>query len=308
MAERRMIGIVDAPSSAGAFAPGQEKAPAALRKAGLTEQLKRAGVDSVDIGSIPLVRWRPDPAHPFAQNADLVLGSIQAVALLVREAIAADTIPLVLGGDCTLEIGTVMGFGPDLSRIGLLYFDAHPDLNRPVGPGPGALDWTGLAHLLGEPETVEAIAQVGDGAPMLQPNQVVLFARDPSQHTEREVEAIARLGLRGNTCLEVARDPETTAREAMVLFGPEIQTVLIHFDVDTIDFTDLPISHHGGRNEGLGFDETMRALGALLSDPRIGAITISELNPDHADTEGSVLRRFVERLADALGNIPQRPG
>ena len=214
----------------------------------------------------------------------------------------------MLGGDCTLEIGTVLGFGSDFSRIGLLYFDAHPDLNRPVEPGPGALDWTGLAHLLGEPETVEAIAQIGGQVPMLRPDQVVLFARDPSQHTEREVEAIARLGLQGKTCLEVARDPETAAWEAMALFGPEIRTVLIHFDVDTIDFTDLPISHHGGRNEGLGFDETMRALGALLSDPRIGAITISELNPDHADSEGSVLRRFVERLADALGNIPQRPG
>src|ERR687894_504864 len=71
----------------------------------------------------------------------------------VRKADAAGHLALVIGGDCTVELGTVAGLlAPEESakRLGLVYFDLHPDLNVPGSVKEGALDWMGVAHMLGE--------------------------------------------------------------------------------------------------------------------------------------------------------------
>src|SRR5262245_37569008 len=109
------LGIIGAPSSGGAFAPGQGQAPA-LRGAGLVEQLVQAGVSVVDHGDSPVWRWRPDRRRPFAQNLEAVVAQAESVAERVWEAVAAGEVPLVLGGDCTLELGAVAGFLPSEPR------------------------------------------------------------------------------------------------------------------------------------------------------------------------------------------------
>jgi len=67
------LAIIGAPSSAGAYAPGQEKAPQALRAAGLLECLQRRGIKVGDGGDVPGFRWRADRANPRAMNADKVV-------------------------------------------------------------------------------------------------------------------------------------------------------------------------------------------------------------------------------------------
>lgn len=294
----RSIGVVGVPSSAGAFAPGQDKAPHVLRAAGLIDQLRLAGLDVTDYGDTPGFRWRPDPEHRFAQNVDAVLDTVKAVHAQVDEVLKSGRIPLVIGGDCTIEIGTVLGHSDLGGRIGLLYFDAHPDLNRPIAPGPGALDWTGIAHLLGEPETIAQLSGVGDRLPILEADQVYLYGRDPEQQTVLETEAIARLGIRSTAVAEIETDPEGSARMALANFATGIDRLLVHFDVDIIDFTDLPISHNAERNKGLSFDATMRALTVILSHEKLSSLTITELNPDFAD--GEVIRTFIDRLVTAM--------
>ena len=59
--------------------------------------------------------------------------------------------------------------------------------------------------------------------------------------------------------------------------------LLVHFDVDVIDFTDVPLSENWGRNEGLSFDDAQRVLADLVASPCLAGLTISELNRDHAD-------------------------
>src|SRR5688500_4757176 len=101
--------VVGAPSSAGAYAPGQERAPGALRRAGLLDRLVERGVEVADAGDVPAFRWRPDRARPFAQNLEAVLATVRAVAARVEPIVAAGDVALVLGGDCTVELGTVAG-------------------------------------------------------------------------------------------------------------------------------------------------------------------------------------------------------
>ena len=74
----------------------------------------------------------------------------------------------------------------------------------------------------------------------------------------------------------------------------------MHFDVDVIDFVDMPLSENTGRNYGLSFAAAMDALEVLLADRRLAGLTVTELNPHHGAADGSTVRAFVERLAGAL--------
>jgi arginase len=78
--------------------------------------------------------------------------------------------------------------------------------------------------------------------------------------------------------------------------------LLVHFDVDVIDFTDVPLSENWGRNEGLSYDAAMRALATLLASPKLAALTVTELNPDHAEEGADSLARFASGLARSLAS------
>jgi arginase len=136
----RPLGVIGVPTSAGAFAPGQEQAPRALREAGLVELLHESGVDVRDHGEREVWRWRPDRANPRAQNIDKVIEIVKDTARRVGECSAAGEATLVLGGDCTVGIGSVAGHVSVGERVGLVYFDTHADLNIPPSVPEGALD------------------------------------------------------------------------------------------------------------------------------------------------------------------------
>jgi arginase len=294
------LALIGVPSSAGAFAPGQEKAPRALREAGLVHRLTAAGVEVVDYGDTPIWRWRPDRQRPSAQNLPAVREYAQATATRVRDAVAAGHIPLVLGGDCTVELGTVAGVLPSPERIGLLYFDLHADLNVPGSVPEGALDWMGMAHLLGEDEALAELSRTGPRFPLLDAEDVCLFAHSFERATPWERDVIARKTLHVVPVAQVTAAPAQAA--AAVLAGPVAawDRMLIHFDVDVIDFTDAPLSENTGRNEGLPLSQAFQALRVLLASPKFAALTITELNPDHGEEGGITLDRFVSELVAAL--------
>jgi Arginase family len=104
------LALMGAPSGAGACGVGQEQAPIALRSAGLIEQLADAGFEVEDLGDSQVVPWRPDRARPQAQNLDVVVDVVRTTASRVAAALQErDRTVLVLGGDCTVGIGTIAG-------------------------------------------------------------------------------------------------------------------------------------------------------------------------------------------------------
>jgi arginase len=299
MAVRR-LGVIGVPTSAGAFAPGQERAPRALREAGLLDALRAADVAVQDYGDREIWRWRPDRENRRAQNAAEVVEIVQDTARRVRDAIARDELTLVIGGDCTVGIGTVAGHVATGERVGLVYFDSHADLNVPESVHEGALDWMGLAHMLGEPGAVTALSSAGPRTPLLEVEQVLLFGWGPEQATSFEREVIERRAIEVVAVDEVAADPERAATRARQSLEGRCDRVLVHFDVDVIDFTDVPLSENWGRNEGLSYDHTMRALTALLASRRLAGLTITELNPDHAERGAGSIEAFTAAVAKSL--------
>jgi arginase len=297
----RPLGVVGVPTSAGAFAPGQEQAPHALREGGLVERLRRAGVDVRDHGDREVWRWRPDRENRRAQNASKVVEIVQDTAQRVGDSIDEGEVTLVLGGDCTVGIGTVAANVSAGERVGLVYFDSHADLNVPESVHEGALDWMGMAHMLREQGAVPELVNAGPRAPLLDSDQVVLFGWGPEQATAFEREVIDRRGLSVLPVNEVAADPEGAAARARELVEDRCDRLVVHFDVDVIDFTDTPLSENWGRNEGLAYEAALRALDALLASPRLAALTITELNPDHTEQGADSIERLASDVAESLG-------
>jgi arginase len=295
--------IVGAPSSAGAYAPGQEKAPAALRAAGLLEFLSAGGVTVDDRGDISGFRWHADTLNPRAMNVNAVSMIAKATAERVACALAAGAAVLVLGGDCTVELGTVAGALRVTQNLGVVYIDLDTDLNTPESTRDGALDWMGVAHMLGVEGTVPELAALGPRVPMLRPEQVLFFANDNVEPFERQV--IDDLGIAEVRLAEVAADPSSAAEAVAAGWARQFERLLVHLDLDVLDFVDMPLAENTRRNAGLRFDQLMAALRPLLCAPNWAVLTVCELNPDHGESDGSTMRTLAWALADALAASPR---
>jgi arginase len=114
---------------------------------------------------------------------------------------AAGDAALVLGGDCTLELGTVAGALRGEDSVGLVYIDLDSDLNPPEH-SDGALDWTGVAHLLDLPDVASELSGLGRRRPMLAASDILFFAVD--NITPVEAQTIRSLGLESIGLAEVS--------------------------------------------------------------------------------------------------------
>ena len=269
------------PTSAGAYAPGQERAPHALRKAGLVELLRDGGVEVSDYGDCPTFRWRPDRERPRAQNLGKVVEIVRDTGQRVEQAVLAGETSVVLGGDCTVGIGSVAGHLETSDRVGLVYFDLHTDLNIPDSVPEGALDWMGMAHMLGEKGAERDLVEVGPRTPLADPGpgRRTGVGRGPGD-AAWERDAVDRLELEAIPVAEVREDPRVAATEPCISSAVTTDRILVHFDVDVIDFTDTPLSENPGRNEGITYDQAMAAIEVLAASPDLAGLTVTELNPE----------------------------
>jgi arginase len=290
-----VIAVIGAPTSAGAFAPGQEDAPAALRAAGLV-----AALGAIDTGDTPRFRWHVDHDEPRAMNAAAVAAGVRAVAERVEATVRNGDLPLVLGGDCTVGVGTVAGAIAAGETPRLVYFDMHPDLNTPATVPDGALDWMGVAHMLDLEGADDRVAAAGPRRPLLAPDDVILLAADPQQATAAERAAIAAHGIVPIAMEDVRADPAAATSEALARATDGGRRFLVHFDVDVIDFSDVPLSENTGRGIGITFDAATGVLQTLLGHDALLGLTVTELNPHHGAADGSDVARLAQRLAAAL--------
>jgi arginase len=293
-----VIAVIGAPTSAGAFAPGQEDAPAALRAAGLVEALQAS-----DRGDTPRFRWRVDRDEPRAMNAGAVVDRVRAVAAKVEEALRAGDLPLVLGGDCTVGVGTVAGAVAAGAEPRLVYLDLHPDLNTPGSVPDGALDWMGVAHMLDIEGADDRLAGAGPRRPLLADADLVLLGAGPEQSTRAERARIAERALEPIDVEALRADPRAAAHVAVERATAGGRRFLVHFDVDLVDFSDVPLSENTGRGIGVPFETALAALDVLTAHDALLGLTVTELNPHHWAADGSDVARLAQRLAGALRRV-----
>jgi arginase len=289
------LSVIGAPTSAGAFGPGQERAPSAFRAHGLLGALRARGLNVVDRGDGRRAVWRTDQRSPEARNISTVAAVARELADTVAAALADGHDILVLGGDCTIELGTVAGAIRDGARVGLAYVDLDSDLNIP-GTGEGALDWMGVAHLLDVAGADETLTSLAGRRPMLDVEAVRLFAVYNITTFERSV--IDRVRLQVEPLADVVNEPDAVAERTRA-WAASYDRILVHVDIDVLDYTKFPIAHEIRDSPGLELWQLARLLRDLHGLPNWSTLTLTEVNPDHAPDERD--SRLIEMLGDVLG-------
>ena len=297
---KKSIGIIGVPSSAGAHWPGQEKTPFYLRNAGFIKQLKKVGFDVVDFGDLPLVRFRPDKANRNKQNWKKVVDVAEKTKIKVSSALEKDTVPIIIGGDCTISLGVIAGFLTKENDIGLLYFDGHVDLNTPLTSVSGILDSMGVAHMIGEQGTVEELSHIGNRFPLIPKEKIVLFGYNPKENNEPELELLDKLKIKNYALENIRQNGIESAKEALNFLEQNSKKFLVHLDVDVIDFTDLPVADVPQYSQGMMFKEVLDCLSVFTSNDKFGGLVITEFNPDHLDEEGKDAAVFIDGIVNAL--------
>ena len=288
----RRVSVLGVPTSAGSHNPGQEKAPAAWRAAGLIDELQAAGLDVEDRGDLEATPYRPVEPDGGLRDTDRVAEVIRRVAEEVAAIRAAGRLPLVLGGDCTITLGALDGFGGG----GLVYFDGDADLTTPERSASAVADTMGMTHMLGGGSP--RLARLGSRYPLLRPGQVVLFGFDPAELDAGEWTELVSRHLYAAPAPAVRADPAGEAQRARGYLDRRSVSYLVHFDVDVLHTGLFPLANYP-HFAGLTLDEVSACLNEFARGERFGGLVITEVNPDH-DPSGQLLRALTARVVRAL--------
>ena len=288
------IALIGVPSSAGAHGTGVERAPEALRAAGLVERLRAIGYEVADLGDCPLVVFQPDEEHPRARNAGAVVATLEALKPRVEQAVKSGALVLILGGECTLALGTIAGVRRYYRNINLVWCDRDADLNIPATSPSGCLHGMAVAHIIGRgaPELVRFWGE----PPLVRPPDIALFGLERLDAPEREL--LKQSPMRRYSAADVQQKGVAAAAHAVVERIAESSQFVLHFDVDVITSEDFPASEVPGSG-GLRLDEVCQALEVFAQQKNLVALEIAEYNPEH-DADGTAAKILIELLAAAL--------
>ncbi|GAB3605115.1 hypothetical protein GCM10027413_05240 [Conyzicola nivalis] len=291
------MNVLGVPSSAGAYCVGVEKAPAALRRAGLGDVLVAGGAEVMDAGDLTTRRWKPDREHPHVQNLGEEVASMRELADVASILLAEGELLLVLGGSCTVAFGVCAAVARRGGSPSIVYIDRHLDLNTPSSTTEGSLSWMGMAHALGLDGAASELVEATQDTAILEPSRLVYLGVDAA--TEWERDRVRDLGITVVPQAELTDHPRRAALAAWKALptGPFV----VHLDVDVLDFLDAPLAENvNGRNSGPTLAQLEPALSELLRHPDCVALSIGQLDPAHAVSDDTALPRLVAVLASAI--------
>ena len=304
------IALLGAPTSAAALAPGHERAPAALRAAGLVDRLRAVGYEVNDFGDDPPQLYQPDEESPRARNLARVVAALEALKPRVELAVKSGALPLILGGDCTIALATVAGLRRYFRNVSIAYLDRDADLNVPATSPSGCLDGMVVAHLTGR-GAAELVRFWGE-PPLVRAPDIALFGVDRLDPPEEE--ALSRLPIRRFMAADVLRMGAAAAAEAAVVGihgGSQAASheFVLHFDVDVISSEDLAATNLPGSG-GLRLEQVREALEVFARHSHLAAFEITAYNPDR-DPDGAGARILIDLVADVLAKrlaaVPAAP-
>lgn len=289
------VAIIGAPLDLGAARRGVDMGPSAMRYAGLEEHLEKLGLEVTDHGNV--TAEIPEIAavdNERVRYLPAILGSCAQIAARVRDVALAGQMPIVLGGDHSIAMGSLAGLHAAYGEGGVLWVDAHGDLNRPYTSPSGNVHGMPLAAALG---TCGFKLDGFDGPPWADPARVALVGIRSLDPGEKEL--VKELGLAVFTIADVdRRGVSAVLKEAVdVVRGPGF----VHLSLD-VDVCDPEIAPGVGTpvRGGLSYREAHLAMELIADADILTSLEVVEVNPilDHADETGILA---VELVGSALG-------
>jgi arginase len=300
----KKIVLLGSATSAAALRSGHERAPAALRAAGLTDRLKAAGFDVADHGDTATQVFQPDDEHPRARNVQAILKSLNDLRPRVEIAVKTGALPLIVSGDCISVLAVVAGTRRYYRNVSLMYMDRDADLNLPATTRSGCIDGMAISHVIGRgaPELVRFWGE----PPLVREPDVALFGFERLDPPEEQY--LVSSPLRRHSAMEVSTlGAAAAARLALERVHAAKNEFVLHFDVDVISSREFHATNFPGEG-GLSLSEVRDALGVFAVQPNLAAIVVAGYNPE-LDPDGEAARRLVDMLAEVLaGRLEAVPG
>jgi arginase len=295
------IAIIGAPLDLGQGRRGVDMGPSALRVANANRRIESLGYVVEDLGNIPVDQAEAAPeGHPHAKYLPQIAAACKRLATQVVEAMSRGSLPLVLGGDHSVAIGTVSGvsqhFRAQGQKIGLIWLDAHADMNTPESSPSGNIHGMPLACIagLGPPE----LADLFDYKPKTPPgNTVIVGLRDVDQ---LEKPHVRDSGLRAFTMRDIdERGLRSVMEEAIRLACEGTAGFHLSLDMDFVDPKDAPGVGTPVRG-GATYREAHLAMEMICDSRNMVSMEVVEVNPviDEANRTADLA---VELIMSGLG-------
>jgi arginase len=276
----RPVHIIGVSLDLGGNRRGVDMGPSAFRIAGLGERLAALGIPVTDAGDlvapIPEVKAFGDPTKKYIREIARVCERLYKASLAVLE---KGGLPLVLGGDHSLGAGSVAATADFLRReekpLGLIWVDAHGDMNTPGTSSSGNVHGMPLASLLG-PEPAE-LSRIGGFSPKVTPDRTVLIGI--RNLDDREKERIRESGVRVFTMKDIDRAGiAATVEQAIAIAGRDAGGIHVSFDLDVCDPSIAPGVGTPVKG-GFNYREAHMLMEMVADSGLLRALDLVEVNP-----------------------------
>lgn len=296
--KRKHVSIIGVPMDLGQMRRGVDMGPSAIRYGGLQERLTNLGWTVQDHGDI-LVDMRENAESSTAGNLKNLSSVVKASELLAQktdETIADDSFPLVLGGDHSIALGTLAGVAKKQKNLGIIWYDAHGDLNTADTSPSGNIHGMPLAASLGFGDP--GLTNIGGFSPKAKPENVVIIGARDLDDGERKL--IKETGIKVFTMHEIDRLGMTTVmKETIEYLRERTEYVHLSLDLDGLDPTEAPGVGTPVAG-GLSYRESHLAMEMLEESGIITSAEFVEVNPilDEKNKTGAAA---VALIASLLG-------
>jgi arginase len=295
------IAIIGAPMDLGAGRRGVDMGPSALRLAGLNDKLATLGYEVEDLGNVRVEQPEASPVGPAeARYLAQIAHICERLAEMVEQAADQGRMPLVLGGDHSVAVGTVSGmarhFRKTQRKMGLLWIDAHADMNTPETSPSGNVHGMPLACLIGlGPRELTNIAGC---APAVEPESVALIGLRSVDDVERF--NVREAGVHPFTMRDIdERGMVAVMQEALEITSAGAAGFHLSLDMDAIDPREAPGVGTPVRG-GITYREAHLAMELICDSGRMTSMEIVEVNPVLDESNRTALLA-VELAMSALG-------
>ncbi|KYG31237.1 arginase [Priestia endophytica] len=293
---KREISIIGAPMDLGQARRGVDMGPSAIRCAGLSERLQRLGYEVYDEGDIEIeIRERAkSTSSTHLKNLEAVAEGNQRLCTKIQEVISLGRFPLVVGGDHSIAIGTLAGVSKRAENLGVIWYDAHGDLNTAETSPSGNIHGMPLAVSLGMGHPL--LTNIGGYLPKVKPENIVIIGARSLDVGEKEL--IREKGIRVYTMHEIDRLGMTKVMEEAVSYLKErTDHVHLSLDLDGLDPKEAP----GVGTPvvgGISYRESHLAMEMLAEANFITSAEFVEINPILDD-----LNRTAEVAVALVGSL-----
>jgi arginase len=299
------IAIIGAPMDLGAGRRGVDMGPSALRLANLNEKLSSLGYEVEDLGNVLVDQPETAPVgHESSRYLPQIVHTCTRLMEMVEQAAAQSKVPLVLGGDHSIAIGTIAGMSNHYrksgKKLGLIWIDAHADMNTPQSSPSGNIHGMPLACSIGigPPE----LTHLGGYAPKIDAANVAIVGLRSVDEAERQY--VRAAGVHAYTMRDIdERGLRSVIHEAIERAskntGGNTAGFHLSFDMDSVDPSEAPGVGTPVRG-GMTYREAHLAMEIICDSGRMTSMEIVEVNPVIDEVNRTALLG-VELVMSAMG-------